>query len=480
MNEPPRPPRNRTTSGPSGGPARSGGRTGASSGSARGTAARRPSVKPPQRAAGGRRTPPNGRPRPAAAAARRRKPTPRREGGNPIARWLPVGAAAGLLAVVVGVGMAGGSDDGNAAPLEGSLPGVVVPGSSATTAAPTTVPADAVATVPTSAPVDKVPLANGFISAGMYGPDVEMVQQRLTDLGFDPGPVDGAYGTMSQQAVWAFKKLVMGVPREDVTSDVNEEVWSRMQDPIQIAPRRPTGGLGDHVEIYLTEQVMVVFHQDVPALVTHISSGQLNPDGTPFEYHETLTIDTDINGNPLEEPETKPIVGWAYTPPGVFKVYRYEPDTHTGPLGAMWNPIYINQGIAIHGARNVPKSPASHGCIRVPMHISEYLFGVIEKGDKVLIWGYDGRQPEDYNAQERQMIWDRLDPTATTTTTSTTVAPTTTEADEDEAPETTARPTTTTQAPTTTTQPATTTTQPATTTTQAPAPPTVPPVTAAP
>ena len=56
-----------------------------------------------------------------------------------------------------------------------------------------------------------------------------------------------------------------------------------MQDPIQVKPRRAEG-TSDHVEIYLPEQVMVIFHADVPALVAHISSGKQNPDGTPYEY----------------------------------------------------------------------------------------------------------------------------------------------------------------------------------------------------
>src|SRR5690606_8142051 len=136
----------------------------------------------------------------------------------------------------------------------------------------------------------------------MTGPEVERVQARLVELGFDPGPTDGVYGTQSQQAVWAFDKLVMGTAREQVSGQITPELWDRMQDPIEIAPRRPTGGLGDHGEIYLPEQVMVVFHGDHPALVTHISSGKLNPDGSWYEYREVRRIDTDINGDPIDPP----------------------------------------------------------------------------------------------------------------------------------------------------------------------------------
>lgn len=362
--------------------------------------------------------------------------------------------------------MAGGSDGESAAPLEGSLPAVPVVPAPSSSVPPTTYAA--VATVPTSAPVTKVPLANGRIQPGMTGPDVKMVQERLAELGFDPGPVDGSYGTLSQHAVWAFDKLVMQTPRSEVSGEVTADMWSRMQDPIEVAPRSPSGGLGDHVEIYLPEQVMVVFHADHPALIAHVSTGDLAAGATGFtladayEYCETITVDTDRNGNLLEEPEERAICGKAYTPPGVFEAYRSVEGVRNGPLGGMWDPIYINQGIAIHGAKNVPLEPASHGCIRVSRYLGEQLRDYIDLGDRVLIW--DGvTEPWNQPAEARKMRWDYADPNATTTTTSTTttttLAPTTTEA-----PETTRPATTTTEPPTTTTEPPTTTTEPPTTT----------------
>jgi hypothetical protein len=242
-------------------------------------------------------------------------------------------------------------------------------------------------------------------------------------------------------------------------------MWDQMQDPFQVAPRRSHGG-ADHVEIYLPEQVMVIFHADTPVLVAHVSSGQQNPDGTPFEYTDDVTIDTDEFGNPLEEPVTKPIKGLAYTPPGVFQAGREITGERNGPLGTMWDPVYINQGIAIHGANNVPLEPASHGCIRVSRYLGPIVQELIDKGDNVYIW--DGKkQPEDQSAKDRQMIWDWLDTSRTTTTTSTTTTTTTTLA-----PTTTPAPTTT-KAPdaTTTVAPAPTTTVPATTTTTATIPP---------
>ncbi|HAP74940.1 MAG TPA: hypothetical protein DCR14_02555, partial [Acidimicrobiaceae bacterium] len=60
-------------------------------------------------------------------------------------------------------------------------------------------------------------------------------------------------------------------------------------------PRRPGSG-ARHMEIYLPEQVAIVFHADVPVLVTHISSGELDENGEPAEFCEVGVFDTDEKG----------------------------------------------------------------------------------------------------------------------------------------------------------------------------------------
>ena len=86
------------------------------------------------------------------------------------------------------------------------------------------------------------------------------VQQRLTDLGFWPGPVDGYFGDETRRSVWAYEKLVLGVPFDEPTGAVTPEMWTDMQDPFVIQPRR-TDSTPNHTEIYLPEQVIAVFDE---------------------------------------------------------------------------------------------------------------------------------------------------------------------------------------------------------------------------
>jgi hypothetical protein len=334
----------------------------------------------------------------------RRLRRPRRH-DSPLQQWRPALIALVLLLIVATVGFAGG-DDGSSTDT------------TTTSVAPT----------PSTTPL---PPLTRTLTQGAVGEDVRMVQQRLKDLAFDPNLVDGDYGYNTIQAVWAFEKLVMQRPRTKATGEVTPEMWEMMKRNDLITPRRPAAPTPRHAEIYLPEQVMVVFSAGKPTLVTHISTGDNEP------WCEEVTIDPGEQGNPGDEPIKKGICGESITPAGYYYFYNRRSGTRQSKLGTMWNPVYFNEGIAVHGAAQVPNQPASHGCVRIPMHVSEYFPSLVEYGDRVYV--FDGvKEPEEYGAPVPPA--DRPDPNYTTTTSSTT----------------TTSPSTTTS--TTTTVPATTTT----------------------
>ena len=256
---------------------------------------------------------------------------------------------------------------------------------------------------------------------------------------------------MTTQAVWAFEKIIVGTPRSEATGRVDQAMWEQLMRDVSITPRRPTNGQADHTEVYLDEQVMIVFQRDTPVLISHISTGELDATGEPAEYCEEATYDTDAQGRELEEPITKAVCALAKTPGGVFTYKRKVEGKRVSPLGGMWDPVYFNYGIAVHGAENVPLEPASHGCVRIPMHISEYFQDTISIGDRILVWNGDD-EPENVSERESLPSFDYPDPSVTTTTT--TLPPETTTT----VPETTTTQVATTKPPTTTTTVAATTT----------------------
>ena len=101
--------------------------------------------------------------------------------------------------------------------------------------------------------------------------------------------------------------------------------------------------------------------RNAPVLVSHISSGS----GIPWENEEHS--------------------GSSITPTGSFHIQRRISGWRESSLdiGRLYNPLYFTGGIAFHGALSVPSYPASHGCVRVPMHIAEYLPGELPNGTPV-------------------------------------------------------------------------------------------------
>lgn len=75
----------------------------------------------------------------------------------------------------------------------------------------------------------------------------------------------------------------------------------------------------------------------------------------------------------------------AITPTGRFRVHRKIPGWRKSPLGLMYYPVYVVGGVAIHGSPSVPRRPASHGCIRIPMYAAKAFFDSTPIGTVVLV-----------------------------------------------------------------------------------------------
>ena len=257
-------------------------------------------------------------------------------------------------------------------------------------------------TTTTTVPWLKVPLDH-TIKKKEHSDAVAYLQDRLIKLGFDPGAVDGTYGTTVEEAVWAYQELI-GLDGKDVTGEVTPALWDRMQDPLEIKPRDEPLAKIRHVEIYIPQQVLILFDDGgAVRLISHTATG---------------------SGQDWCE---RGWCGHAITPGGIYAVQRFRPDWELAPLGLLYNAVYFNGGIAMHGALVVPNYPASHGCVRLPLHISIYFHNLVQRGDPVLV--YDGvKDPREYGSPAPPV--NTSDPKATTTvpgssTSATTAASTT-------------------------------------------------------
>jgi lipoprotein-anchoring transpeptidase ErfK/SrfK len=275
---------------------------------------------------------------------------------------IAVGAAVGLLASAAVAGALLRSTPSSSASSAPSRPARQVAPPSTPAPAPTTTSTIARPKQPAAAVLP--PLPPDGLHQGSSGPVVAAYQQRLLDLHFDPGGVDGRYGGDMAYAVTALQKL-FNMPRTGRIGAPEALALAAFKYP---APLQPNGE-PNRTEIDITKQVLILYQNYQVRLITTISSGS----GEHYCY-------TDKNA-PVRVCEN------ALTPSGRFTYTRFVSGWDTSPLGHLYNPFYFNGGIAVHGYTSVPSSPASHGCVRIPMDIAQYFHTLVHKGDPVYVFG---------------------------------------------------------------------------------------------
>jgi peptidoglycan hydrolase-like protein with peptidoglycan-binding domain len=210
------------------------------------------------------------------------------------------------------------------------------------------------------------PLPPAGLRQGSSGPEVAAYQQRLVDLKFDPGPVDGSYGQAMAYAVEALQKMHGMDPHGNIYLG-EALVMSSFQYSTPLHPLSEP----NRTEIDVAKQVITLYENSQVRLIstTSTASGESYCFVTP------------------KEAPTRRICEIATTPSGRFQYYLFREGWDDGDLGALYNPYYYQGGRAIHGYDSVPAYPASHGCARIPMHISEYWHTLVHDGDAVYVDG---------------------------------------------------------------------------------------------
>lgn len=303
-----------------------------------------------------------------------------------------------------------------------------------TTALTTTTTEDTTSTTTTTAPpttTTGVPVDDGVLNRGDHGPAVEALQRRLAELHFDAGVPDGAFGVATLYAVQGFQSLAGLAP----DGRVGPEVVAALANPPAPIPLVPDGG-ATRVEVDKQRQLLFLYVDGNLDLITHVSTGS----------GETYCVEGSCGNK-------------AITPEGAFRfMWRYT-GWRESRLGKLYNPVYFTRsGVAIHGSTSVPTYPASHGCVRIPMHIAEWFPSKVQRGDPVYVLAGPGaavgapppEAPPGPAPDDPPTSPDTTEPPHDTTTTTTT------------------EPTTTTTEPATTSTTSTTTTQPGPTTTTIP------------
>ena len=186
------------------------------------------------------------------------------------------------------------------------------------------------------------------------------LQQRLEELRFWVGPVDGRYGLLTEQAVYAFQKA-NGLAVDGI---VGPEVRGALPDAAPVVPASAGGTL---TEIDKTRQLLIVVVDGATRWAFNTSTGTEQP----YRHPDGRTLLAD-------------------TPPGHHTFFYQYDGTQPGELGPLYRPKYFHRdGIAIHGYDAVPPRPASHGCVRVTRAAMDLLWaqGLVPVESEAYVYG---------------------------------------------------------------------------------------------
>jgi len=221
-------------------------------------------------------------------------------------------------------------------------------------AAAASAPAARAATADRAAPAS----AADALQPGMSGAAVKALQRRLAALKYYPGSIDGRFGAYTLEAVWAFEE-VQGLPTYDYVTKAMQWALAHPRAPQVLV----ADGGANRIEINLSREVLVLYHNNRVELISHVSTGggyYFCSDGG---------------------------CAYAVTPTGDFSTIVFLPGWVTVPLGEMYNPVFfIGTAFAIHGDTDVPLEPVSHGCVRIPMDIAAFFHTLVHiPGEPVYI-----------------------------------------------------------------------------------------------
>jgi hypothetical protein len=216
---------------------------------------------------------------------------------------------------------------------------------------------------------------------------VSDLQRLLTEKRLYRGPITGVYDGPTRHAVVAFHKVIGPAhsdPRTAVAgwkADPPPEDWSEVDwlllEAFEPRPPKYRPGQPDRVEVDIGHQVLYLIAGGEVAAIIPVSTGKgsgtvgCRDDGC--DANVTPRTTRFANGGSFNY-EHRYGRGWSPLP-GVWSIYK----------GIFYRGHYGEWNYGIHGYRDVPSYPASHGCIRVTVWDMDYLRP----------WDEDGRYAED-------------------------------------------------------------------------------------
>ena len=180
---------------------------------------------------------------------------------------------------------------------------------------------------------------------------VREAQGLLGELGYPAGPIDGIDGPQTRRGLCAWRRLEGRTAHRGPVTSAEVKALRKTKG----LPAAASGGRGVTVD----RTCQTVYYRE---------GGR---------WRKVLRASTGSGGLPRV---------------GSYRIQRTRAGWHTSTIYPasspnMYNTLYFDGAIAIHGARQVPTYPASKGCVRVTPKGADYLFARLRVGDPIKVIG---------------------------------------------------------------------------------------------
>jgi N-acetylmuramoyl-L-alanine amidase len=183
------------------------------------------------------------------------------------------------------------------------------------------------------------------IATGSSGARVRGLLTALTRLQIRVPYVGATFNSQCADAVMAFQKAYR-LPR---TYAFDGDDWRKLDGAKTIEPRY--SGPSTHLEVDKGRQILMI-----------VKNGAV---------YGLIAVSTGATGN---------------TPEGSFHIQQKNPYTTSGYGGVLFRTMGFVGNFAIHGYSPVPPYPASHGCIREPMWVADWVYTRSWVGEQLYVY----------------------------------------------------------------------------------------------
>lgn len=205
--------------------------------------------------------------------------------------------------------------------------------------------------------------------------EIKEAQTIANKFGLQVGAVDGVFGANSARGFCMFRYLSRMTPSR---SNLDSTLLSKMRDynarypNLQSIPSGTSAGSNTFLVAQKTCQMMVYARSGNYSAVTPISTGK----------------------NGLETPNGTWNIGYTQRGWSCSSLYPESCITQTqgrftniSNYGNMYNKRSVTGAIKVHGSTSVPTYPASHGCIRVPISFSDWMYDNVNANIPITVTG---------------------------------------------------------------------------------------------